>query len=202
MEKSAIDLIGKKVVIRMNDFMTRINQLIINKNLGLSLYEIEQLLNRKITSPDPLPKDRPKYIPFYSEVGKIYCTLEVYNYILPEYNEIWLLYGKGNMFKTDNKETTENDFVTRFNEFKKYATENVTFLEDSINLHIKDFYHDNINNRICENQIIHFLNNNIITEFANVFAGINKLKLKLKLKDLNIAWLLSGEGDMFEKTEN
>ena len=202
MEKSVIDLICEKTTIRMNDFKTRINQLIINKNLGLSLCEIEQLLNIKITSPDPLPKNSRKYIPFYSEVGKIYCTLEVYNYILPEYNEIWLLYGKGNMFKTDNKETTENDFVTRFNEFKKYATENVTFLEDSINLHINDFYHDNINNQICENQIIHFLNNNIITEFANVFAGINKLKLKLKLKDLNIAWLLSGEGDMFEKTEN
>lgn len=202
MEKSAIDLICEKTIIRMNDFKTRINQLIINKNLGLSLCEIEQLLNIKITSPNPLPKNSHKYIPFYSEVGKIYCTLEVYNYILPEYNEIWLLYGKGNMFKTYNKETTENDFVTRFNEFKKYATENVTFLEDSINLHINDFYHDNINNQICENQIIHFLNNNIITEFANVFAGLNKLKSKLKLKDLNIAWLLSNEGNMFEKTEN
>ena len=173
MEKSAIDLICKQVSIRLSDFETRINQLIINENLGLSLYEIEQLLNRKITSPNPLPNSH-KYIPFYSEVGKIYCTLEVYNYILPEYNEIWLLYGKGNMFKTDNKETTENDFVTRFNEFKKYATENVTFLEDSINLHINDFCHDNINNQICENQIIHFLNNNIITEFANVFAASSR----------------------------
>lgn len=196
MEKSAIDLICKQVSIRLSDFETRINQLIINENLGLSLYEIEQLLNRKIT-PTPLSKYAPKYIPFYSEVGKMYYILEVYKYMLPEYNEIWLLYGKGNMFKTDNDETTENDFVTRFNKFKKYATENVAFLEDTININLS-----RINNRIWENQIIDFLKDIIITEFANVFAGINKLKSKLKLKDLNIAWLLSNEGDMFEKTEN
>ena len=196
MEKSAIDLICKQVSIRLSDFETRINQLIINENLGLSLYEIEQLLNRKIT-PTPLSKYAPKYIPFYSEVGKMYYILEVYKYMLPEYNEIWLLYGKGNMFKTDNDETTENDFVTRFNKFKKYATENVTFLEDTININLS-----RINNRIWENQIIDFLKDIIITEFANVFAGINKLKSKRTLKDLNIAWLLSTEGDKFEKTQN
>lgn len=193
MKKEEMDVLINNVKIRMSDFKTRINQLIINKNLGLSLYEIEQLLNRKITSPDPLPKDRPKYIPFYSEVGKIYCILEVYSSILPEYNEIWLLYGKGNMFKTDNKEITENDFVTRFNEFKKYATENVTFLEDLVVL--------NLEYCLEGKKVKNYLNNSIITNFANVFAGLNKLKNKLKLKDLNIAWLLSNEGDMFENTK-
>lgn len=193
MEKSAIDLICKKVTIRMNDFKTRINQLIINENLGLSLYEIEQLLNRKITSPDSLPKHIPKYIPYYSEVEKIYHVLEIYKYMLPEYNETWLLYGKGSMFNPNANNIEESDFVARFESFKDYATENVTFLEDTINFNAT---------LVHENKVKHFLYNHIITEFANVFAGINKLKSKLKLKDLNIAWLLSNEGKMFEKTEN
>ena len=193
MEKSAIDLICKKVTIRMNDFKTRINQLIINENLGLSLYEIEQLLNRKITSPDSLPKHIPKYIPYYSEVEKVYHVLEIYKYMLPEYNETWLLYGKGSMFNPNANNIEESDFVARFESFKDYATENVTFLEDTINFNAT---------LVHENKVKHFLYNHIITEFANVFAGINKLKSKLKLKDLNIAWLLSNEGKMFEKTEN
>lgn len=198
MEKSAIDLICEQVRIRMNDFKTRINQLIINENLDLSLYEVEQLLNIKISSPKPLPKEAPKYIPFYSEVGKIYYILELYKYMLPEYNETWLLYGKGNMFETDNNAVTENDFVTRFDKFINYATENVTFLEDKIKLEISNLDYG-IYQRIFEKNVKQFLNNHIITEFANVFAGINKLKNKLKLKDLNISWLLSNEGDMFEK---
>ncbi len=190
MEKSVIDLICEKTTIRMNDFKTRINQLIINKNLGLSLCEIEQLLNRKITSPNPLPKHIPKYIPYYSEVEKIYHVLEIYKYMLPEYNETWLLYGKGSMFNPNANNIEKSDFVARFESFKDYATENVTFLEDTINFNAT---------LVHENKVKHFLYNHIITEFANVFAGINKLKNKLKLKDLNIAWLLSNEGDMFEK---
>ena len=198
MEKSSIELICEHATIRMNDFKTRINQLIINENLDLSLYEVEQLLNIKISSPKPLPKEAPKYIPFYSEVGKIYYILELYKYMLPEYNETWLLYGKGNMFETDNNAVTENDFVTRFDKFINYATENVTFLEDKIKLEISNLDYG-IYQRIFEKNVKQFLNNHIITEFANVFAGINKLKNKLKLKDLNISWLLSNEGDMFEK---
>lgn len=193
MEKEELDLIDRQAAIRMNDFYKRINQLIINKNLGLSLYEIEQLLNRKITSPDSLPKHIPKYIPYYSEVEKIYHVLEIYKYMLPEYNEKWLLYGKGSMFNPNANNIEESDFVARFESFKDYATENVTFLEDTINFNAT---------LVRENKVKHFLGNHIITEFANVFAGINKLKSKLKLKDLNIAWLLSNEGKMFEKTEN
>lgn len=192
MEKEELDLIDRQATIRMNDFYKRINQLIINENLGLSLYEIEQLLNRKITSPDSLPKHKhiPKYIPYYSEVEKIYHVLEIYKYMLPEYNETWLLYGKGSMFNPNANNIEESDFVARFESFKDYATENVTFLEDTINFNAT---------LVHENKVKHFLYNHIITEFANVFAGINKLKNKLKLKDLNISWLLSNEGDMFEK---
>lgn len=194
MEKSAIDLICKKVTIRMNDFKTRINQLIINENLGLSLYEVEQLLNIKVTSPTPLHKLAPKYIPFYREVGRVYCILEIYKYILPDYNEMWLLYGNGNMLASDTNNTEVNDFVTRFEKFKNYTTENVTFLEDLVEL--------NLEYCLEGEKVKYYLKDNIITNFANVFAGLNKLKNKLKLKDLNIAWLLSNEGDMFEKTEN
>lgn len=193
MKKEEMDVLINNVKIRMSDFKKRINQLIINKNLGLSLYEIEQLLNRKITSPDSLPKHIPKYIPYYSEVEKIYHVLEIYKYMLPEYNEKWLLYGKGSMFNPNANNIEESDFVARFESFKDYATENVTFLEDTIDFNTT---------LVRGNKVKHFLDNHIITEFANVFAGINKLKSKLKLKDLNIAWLLSNEGKMFEKTEN
>lgn len=189
-----MDVLINNVEIRMSDFKKRINQLIINKNLGLSLYEIEQLLNRKITSPTPLHKLAPKYIPFYREVGRVYCILEIYKYILPDYNEMWLLYGNGNMLASDTNNTEVKDFVARFEKFKNYSTENVTFLEDLVVL----------NPEYCleGKKVKNYLNNSIITNFANVFAGLNKLKNKLKLKDLNIAWLLSNEGDMFEKTEN
>lgn len=193
MKKEEMDVLINNVEIRMSDFKKRINQLIINKNLGLSLYEIEQLLNRKITSPTPLHKLAPKYIPFYSEVGRVYCILEIYKYILPDYNEMWLLYGNGNMLASDTNNTEVKDFVTRFEKFKNYSTENVTFLEDLVEL--------NLEYCLEGKKVKNYLNNSIITNFANVFAGLNKLKNKLKLKDLNIAWLLSNEGDMFEKTD-
>ena len=75
-----------------------------------------------------------------------------------------------------------------------YTTENVTFLEDLVEL--------NLEYCLEGEKVKYYLKDNIITNFANVFAGLNKLKNKLKLKDLNISWLLSNEGDMFEKTEN
>ncbi len=197
MEQEKLNLLYQQIRIRRSDFEKRINQLIISKNLDLSLYEVEQLLNIKITSPNPLPKGTPKYIPFYDEVEKVYFILEVYKYILPEYNEIWLLYGKGDILNKTacNIYSDDNDFVARFGVLKDFITKNIVLSEYKIpcgnNPTYAMLYFQNF-------RLKDFLSENIITKFANVFAGINKLKSKIKLKDLNTAWLLSGEGNMFE----
>ena len=200
MEQEKLNFIEQQTNIRRSDFEKRMNQLIITENLDLSFYEIEQLLNIKKTSPNPLPKHSSKYIPFYGEVEKIYFILELYKYILPEYNETWLLYGKGSMFNNDtfNINPEHFDFVSRFETLKDFIIENKS-LDDEI------ICGDNTNKVALSFQRYNFKSffyENIITNFVNVFAGLNKLKNKLKLKDLNIAWLLSNEGNMFEKTEN
>lgn len=184
MEKEEMDLLRKQVKSRMNDFIKRINQLIINNCSDLSLNEIEQKISRKIISPNPSPK-HPKYVPYFKEVVIMYEILACYKYYAPTYyNELWLLYG----YEDNN---SQDDFVTRFDKFKDYAISILSIPEDDIIVFEENIYNG-----------YNILTSQRITEFANVFAGVNKLKTLLKLKDLNTAWLLSGEGDMFEKTEN
>ena len=146
--------------------------------------------------------------------ASIYRLLECFSILSPNYTNDWLLYGKTATFLTRYKVLKDNSIISKYYpEHKFIEIVNILLIDNSdyrdhllkcnFEKDYNDFSYEGLYFGNVDRNKIHDLYPRILTEqdikeeFLDHYASMNRLK-KI-IPGFNEAWLLFGEGDMFEK---
>lgn len=141
---------GSKVSVRTNDFKDRFYDLIDYALSNTKLDKSHDEILKKIATSKEY---------YFNQVKYIYSLLSCINAIIPNYNESWLLFGKGGMFVSGKEINNDSSIRNRVNEIIDYIITNIK--TDSNYIHSDEGV-------ITENIFIEFINILLIDDSQSI----------------------------------